>query len=396
MKRQRDTLPAVLCSAAILCSGRAATDNKHLSPHISSPSNPVASSPENNPTKEVVLGIVVGSCALGVLAAFIVLPWIFCCHSKKKAEKGHNRNSDHYLVSIGGCDLGFDMEGLLRASAEVLGKGTSGTTYKAALEGSAATVEVKRLNDVCVGREEFHLQMEVSGSIRHENVAPLKAYYYSEDEKLTVQDYYSQGSVSAMLHANRGENQFPLDWETRVRIATGAARGIAYIHGANLVHGNIKSSNVFLNSRQYGCVSDFGLATLVSSVAPTLARTTGYRAPEFLDTWKTTQASDVYSFGVLLFELLTGKSPLHSACEDEVDDLVRWVCSIVSEEWSGEVFDVELLKYPNIEEEMVEMLQVGMACAARMPEQRPKMADVVKMVEGIRNQPSTGEVQHQI
>ncbi|MQL94761.1 hypothetical protein Taro_027425 [Colocasia esculenta] len=174
--------------------------------------------------------------------------------------------------------------------------------------------------------------------------------------------------------------------------------GIAHIHtenGGKLVHGNIKSSNVFLNQQLYGCVSDVGLATLVNVPTPPMARTAGYRAPEVVDTRKSTQMSDVYSFGVLLLELLTGKSPIRvTGGGDEVVHLVRWVQSVVREEWTAEVFDIELLRYPNIEEEMVEMLQIAMTCVVRIPEQRPKIAEVVRMIEDVRrmdtgNRPST-------
>lgn len=183
-----------------------------------------------------------------------------------------------------------------------------------------------------------------------------------------------------------------------MRIAIGAARGIAQIHAANggkLVHGNIKSSNIFLNSQQYGCVSDLGLTTITSALAPVIARAAGYRAPEVTDSRKATQASDVYSFGVVLLEILTGKSPIHTTGGDELVHLVRWVHSVVREEWTAEVFDVELLRYPNIEEEMVEMLQIAMSCVVRMPDQRPKMPDVVRVIENVRpndseNRPSSG------
>lgn len=147
-------------------------------------------------------------------------------------------------------------------------------------------------------------------------------------------------------------------------------------------------------------MSDVGLPMLMSPMPPPAARNGGYRAPEVTDTRKSTPASDVYSFGVLLLELLTGKSPIHTTGGEEVVHLVRWVNSVVREEWTAEVFDVELLRYPNIEEEMVEMLQIGMSCVARMPEQRPKMPDVVKKVEEIRQvntatpvtQPSSSEI----
>ncbi|KAI3458053.1 hypothetical protein Pfo_014716 [Paulownia fortunei] len=367
---------------------------------------PPVSSPTTVPKKHsskfsesAILGIVIGSCA--VAFASIALLLIVANRKKKddtttassqKKEKSTKRISEHQdgngrITFFEGCNLVFDLEDLLRASAEVLGKGTFGTTYKAALE-DATTVAVKRLKEVIVGRKDFEQQMEVVGNIRHEDVAPLRAYYYSKDEKLMVYDYYNQGSVSALLHAKRGENMIPLDWETRLKIAIGAARGIAHIHsqsGGKLVHGNIKASNIFLNSQLYGCVSDLGLATLMSPISPPVMRTAGYRAPEVTDTRKVSQASDVYSFGVFLLELLTGKSPVHASGGEEVIHLVRWVHSVVREEWTGEVFDVELLRYPNIEEEMVAMLQIGLSCVARMPEQRPKIGDVVKMVEDIRS-----------
>ena len=206
-------------------------------------------------------------------------------------------------------------------------------------------------------------------------------------------------NVSMLSHyaGKGGECRSSLDWDSRLRIAIGAVRGIAHIHaqhGGKLVHGNIKASNIFLNSQGYGCISDIGLATLMSPIPMPAMRATGYRAPEVTDTRKATHASDVYSFGVLLLELLTGKSPINNTEGEQVVHLVRWVNSVVREEWTAEVFDVELLRYPNIEEEMVVMLQIGMACAARIPDQRPKMPDLVRMIEEIRrvntpNPPST-------
>ena len=104
-----------------------------------------------------------------------------------------------------------------------------------------------------------------------------------------------------VVSGNRGGNRMPVDWLTRVRVAIGAAKGLAYLHaqgGPNFVHGNIKSSNVLLNRDREACISDFGLSQLLSG-SPSSSKIVGYRAPEVNGTQKPTQRSDVYSFGVV-------------------------------------------------------------------------------------------------
>ncbi|XP_045815200.1 probably inactive receptor-like protein kinase At5g41680 [Trifolium pratense] len=123
-----------------------------------------------------------------------------------KEESSPSRRDENKIVFFeGDCNLAFDLEDLLSASSKILGKGSIGTTYKAALE-DVTTVVVKRLKDVNVGKREFEQHMEIVGKIKHENVDALRAYYYSKDEKLVVYDYYHQGSVYSILHD--ASNQF--------------------------------------------------------------------------------------------------------------------------------------------------------------------------------------------
>ncbi|CAN1152037.1 Probable inactive receptor kinase At5g58300 [Linum perenne] len=361
----------------------------------------------------VIIFIAVGGSVVLFLIALIAL--CFCCSKKNGSEgssvskgkavekpkeefgSGVQAAEKNKLVFFEGCSYNFDLEDLLRASAEVLGKGSYGTAYKAVLEEST-TVVVKRLKEVVVGKREFEQQMEIVGRVghHHPNVVPLRAYYYSKDEKLLVFDYIPTGSLNTLLHGNRGVGRTPLDWDTRLKIVLGTAKGLAHLHstgGPKFAHGNIKSSNVLITAENEGCISDFGMTPLMMNVIPP-TRSAGYRAPEAIETRKHTHKSDVYSFGVLVLEMLTGKAPMGRG-EDAVD-LPRWVQSVVREEWTAEVFDVELMKYHNVEDEMVQMLQIGMACVGKVAEMRPNMEEVVRMVEEIRqsdseNRPSSDD-----
>ncbi|XP_010910915.1 probable inactive receptor kinase At1g48480 [Elaeis guineensis] len=277
----------------------------------------------------------------------------------------------------------YDLEDLLGASAAVLGRGTTGTTYKAMLE-TGMVVAVKRLKDVNLPEEEFREKVEAIGAMDHPNLVPLHAFYRSKDEKLLVYDYIPMGSLSSVLHGNRGAGWTPLDWETRSGIALAAARGIEYIHsiGSEVSHGNIKSSNILLGNSFEAHVSDYSLANLVSP-SDTPSHAACYRAPEVTDAQKVSQKADVYSFGVLLLELLTGKPPMQGFHDEGGPDLPRWVQSVVQEEWISEVFDLGLLRYQNVEEEMVQLLQVGIDCAAQYPDKRPSMSQVVIQIEEV-------------
>ncbi|KAL7116740.1 hypothetical protein ACP275_03G023800 [Erythranthe tilingii] len=210
------------------------------------------------------------------------------------------------LVSDFGAD--FDVEDVYLARAELLGRGTFGSAYTAEMENGVKIV-VKRLDSANLSELEFKGIVEIVGNVRHENVVALRAYYASKDERAMLYDYYSDGSVFALLHGQTGEHRASVDWDTRLKIAIGAARGIAEIHtynGGNLVHGNIKASNIFLNPLNYGCVSDLGLTNMLT--ATFVPKALCY-APEIKKTQNVSQASDVYSFGILLLELIT-RNPL--------------------------------------------------------------------------------------
>lgn len=405
---------SLLCGPPLKhCSTISPSPSPSPSPSYLPPSSTISQNQKSIPNKKFGLGSIIVMAVGGSAMLFLLVLMIFICCLKrtdddskgvlkgKASRGGRNEKPKDFgsgvqeaeknkLFFFEGCSYNFDLEDLLRASAEVLGKGSYGTAYKAVLD-EGTVVVVKRLKEVVVGKKEFEQQMEFLGRVgQHPNVVPLRAYYFSKDEKLLVYNYMPAGSLFMLLHGNRGSGRTPLDWDSRVKISLGTARGIAHIHsegGAKCSHGNIKSSNVLLTNDLDGCISDVGLTPLMNFPA-TLSRTTGYRAPEVAETRKITQKSDVYSFGVVLLEMLTGKVPHQypgGNQHDVVVDLPRWVKSVVREEWTAEVFDVELLRYQNVEEEMVQMLQIALACVTKQPDMRPQMVQVVKMMEEIKD-----------
>ncbi|KAJ4818175.1 Leucine-rich repeat protein kinase family protein [Rhynchospora pubera] len=425
--------PLLPCRDVVSDPSRPSTPN--ITANAAAPVPPAAavvtSSPSSKPevappqhtermSRAAVLAIVAGDFAVLVLVSCL----LFCYFWRKFASRKHTSrlhegekivySSSPYgtagIAAAGGgfergkivfLDTGepggekFELEDLLRASAEMLGKGGYGTAYKAVLD-DGNVVAVKRLRDIHVaGKREFEHHMEMHGRMRHQNLVPLTAYYYARDEKLLVYDFMPNGSLFSLLHGNRGPGRTPLDWSTRVRIAAGAARGLAHIHHASrsprLAHGNVKTTNILIDKNGEPRLADYGLALLGPSIG-VATRSVGYRPPEAPPAesrrpWAT-QKGDVYSFGVVLLELLTGKP----ASDCGAVDLPRWVQSVVREEWTAEVFDLELMRYKGIEEEMVALLQLAISCTAASPDQRPKMSQVVKMIDEIRVSSGGGEI----
>ncbi|EFH53541.1 predicted protein [Arabidopsis lyrata subsp. lyrata] len=275
------------------------------------------------------------------------------------------------FLGEGECSYNFDLEDIYRSSPEILGNGSYGISYKVTMEDDTIVV-VKRLKNVTAGKSEYEEQMEIINRVgQHPSLAPLRAYHFSKDEKLLIYDYYRTG--------NRESERMPLDWESIRKITLSIAKGIAHLHvvgGPTFSHGNIKSSNVFMKrvKNEICVVSDFGLTPLMIAGA-------GYAAPEVIEERKHTHKSDIYSFGVLILEMLTRKTPLQSPSQNGMVDLPRWMQSVVREERTSEVFDVELMRFHNIE--TMVLLKTAMACVVQMPEERPTMDELVSVIEKI-------------
>ncbi|PIN22775.1 Serine/threonine protein kinase [Handroanthus impetiginosus] len=293
------------------------------------------------------------------------------------------------LVFLGPGDqqMSYSLEDLLKASAETLGRGTMGSTYKAVME-SGYIVTVKRLKDARYPTmEEFRRHIEILGRLRHPNVVPLRAYFQAKEERLLVYDYFPNGSLFSLIHGSRAAGgSKPLHWTSCLKIAEDLATGLLYIHqNPGLTHGNLKSTNVLLGSDLESCLTDYGLTPFRNPDSQEESRASSlfYRAPECRDIRKPlTQQADVYSYGVLILELLTGKTPSIDLVQEHGSDIPRWVRAVREEE--TESGDDPPSSNEASEEKLSALLNIAMACVCIAPENRPAMREVLRMIREAR------------
>nr|XP_009621170.1 probable leucine-rich repeat receptor-like protein kinase At1g68400 isoform X3 [Nicotiana tomentosiformis] len=222
-----------------------------------------------------------------------------------------------------GSEINFELDHLLRASAEGLGKGNFGNCYKAMLV-DGPTVVVKRLRDLKpLTNEEFVRQVRAIADQKHPNLLPLLGYYNTKDEKLFLLKFAPNGSLYNRIHGGKGtRDRIPFRWSSRLSVARGVARALEHLHlncsssqaaaAAVVPHGNLKSSNVLLDENDDVRVADYGLTSLIALPIAT-QRMVSYRSPEYLGFKKVSKKSDIWSFGCLLLELLTEKCQLGDA-----------------------------------------------------------------------------------
>ncbi|XP_054796674.1 pollen receptor-like kinase 4 [Prosopis cineraria] len=284
----------------------------------------------------------------------------------------------------------FDLQDLLRASAEVLGSGSFGSTYKAiVLNGPAVVVKrFKHMNNL--GKEEFSEHMRRLGSLSHPNLLPLVAFHFRKEEKLLVYEFVENGSLASHLHGRHGSG---LDWPTRLKITKGVARGLAYLYrefpDQKLSHGHLKSSNVLLDQSMEPRLTEYGLVPVMNK-SHAQQFMAAYKAPEVNQLDRPNQKTDVWCLGILILELLTGKFPANYLRHGKggSSDLATWVNSVVREEWTGEVFDKDILGTRNGEGEMLKLLKIGMYCCEWDVENRWDWKETVAKIEELKEKDS--------
>ncbi|KAG9439668.1 hypothetical protein H6P81_019833 [Aristolochia fimbriata] len=287
-------------------------------------------------------------------------------------------------------------EELSRAPAEVLGRSSHGTSYKATLD-NGILLTVKWLREgVAKPRKEFSKEAKKFANIRHPNVVGLRGYYWgpTQHEKLILSDYISPGSLASFLYDRPGRKGPPLTWVQRLKIAVDVARGLNYLHFDRAVpHGNLKATNILLDGSDLNAkVADYCLHRLMTQAGTVEqildAGVLGYRAPELAAAKKPSPSfkSDIYAFGVILLELLTGRCAGDVVSGEEGGvDLTDWVRLRVAEGRGSDCVDAAMtaeMANPSTSKGMKEVLGIALRCIRPVSE-RPGIKSVYEDLSSI-------------
>ncbi|XP_051125324.1 phytosulfokine receptor 2-like [Andrographis paniculata] len=273
--------------------------------------------------------------------------------------------------------------------SNIVGCGGFGLVYMADLP-NGAKAAIKRLSGDCGQMErEFQAEVEALSRAQHKNLVSLQGYCRCGNDRLLIYSYMENGSLDYWLHERVDASSF-LTWDTRLKIARGTAHGLAYLHKEpNIIHRDIKTSNILLDEKFEAHLADFGLSRLLrpydTHVTTDLVGTLGYIPPEYSQTLTATFRGDIYSFGVVLLELLTGRRPVEVCKGKSCRDLVAWVHQKKFEKSEEEIFDLTLRGkdcYDNNKQLMI-VLGIACKCLDRDPRRRPSIDEVVSLLDAV-------------
>lgn len=273
----------------------------------------------------------------------------------------------------------------------ILGEGGFGYVFKGWIEengtapakpGSGMAVAVKNLKpDGLQGHREWMAEVDFLGQLHHPNLVKLIGYCIEDDQRLLVYEFMTRGSLENHLF----RRAIPLPWSSRIKIALGAAKGLAFLHGnpAPVIYRDFKASNILLDSEYNAKLSDFGLAKAgprgdKTHVSTRVVGTYGYAAPEYVMTGHLTSKSDVYSFGVVLLEILTGRRSMDKKRPSGEQNLVTWARHYLTDKRK-----LHHLVDPRLElnyslRGVRKVSQLAYHCLNRDSKSRPSMDEVVK------------------
>ncbi|KAM3714954.1 hypothetical protein ACJW31_01G372100 [Castanea mollissima] len=351
--------------------------------------------------KQSSIGVIIGAAIGGtVLLLLLLLAGFYAFHQKRRAERASDQlhpfarwdpnNGSGGVPQLKGARC-FSFEELKKhtnkfSEENSIGSGGYGKVYLGTLP-TGQLIAIKRAQKESMqGGLEFKTEIELLSRVHHKNLVSLVGFCFDQGEQMLVYEYVPNGSLKDNLS---GKSGFRLDWMRRLKIALGAARGLAYLHElANppIIHRDIKSTNILLDEHLNAKVSDFGLSKPMGEgekghVSTQVKGTMGYMDPEYYMTQQLTEKSDIYSFGVVMLELITARMPIERG-----KYIVRVVQTAIDR--TKDLYNLQEILDPIISLQtslkgLEKFVDLAMRCVEELGGNRPTMGDVVKEIENV-------------
>ncbi|KAL5567411.1 hypothetical protein UlMin_030575 [Ulmus minor] len=390
---------------------------------VSSSENPIPFNLVSENKRFPVVGLVLLPC-FGLILVLSLLLSATLWFKRKRLKRGEvarlgrwdsSSSAELEEISIPGLPVRFDYDVLATATENFktqIGSGGFGTVYKGTLP-DKTVVAVKKITNLDVrGKREFCTEIAIIGSIHYVNLVNLKGFCAQGKHRFLVFEFMNRGSLDRALFGHGPV----LEWQERLDIALGTARGLAYLHNGcehKIIHCDVKPGNILLHDNSQVKISDFGLSKLLSSeqsgLFTTMRGTRGYLAPEWLTGSAISDKADVYSYGMVLLEIVRGRKnfsmqALSRSTENDSSGGGGGGGGGVSSSSSGvelrPVYFPEValemheqrryleLADPRLEgrvssQEVEKLVKIALCCVQEEPALRPTMANVVGMLEGI-------------
>ncbi|XP_047061431.1 G-type lectin S-receptor-like serine/threonine-protein kinase SD2-5 [Lolium rigidum] len=338
--------------------------------------------------RKVAIAVSVGSFLLvtGVLTA--------TCYIRKQIAqwKHQEMEEEEEFGELQGTPMRFTFQQLKVATEQFtdkLGEGGFGSVFKGQF--GEESIAVKRLDRAGQGKREFSAEVQTIGSIHHINLVRLIGFCAEKSNRLLIYEYMPKGSLDRWIYHRHDNNAPPLDWSTRCKIITQIAKGLSYLHEEctkKIAHLDVKPQNILLDDNYNAKLSDFGLCKLIdrdiSQVVTRMRGTPGYLAPEWL-TSQITEKADIYSFGVVVMEVISGRKNIDTSRSEESIHLITLLEEKVKDDNLVDLIDKNSNDMQAHKHDVIQMMKLAMWCLQIDCKRRPKMSEVVKVIEGTMN-----------